>query len=127
MTKVLVVEDNPINMELVLEILNVMGFTAWGAKDGKEAIEMAGTESYDLIIMDIELPGMNGIKIKNIIKSQHGHENAPVIALTAYAMKGDKERFLGEGFDEYIPKPIDLTDFMQRMEKYKKVFGAGQT
>lgn len=120
MTKMLVVEDNPINMELMLEILNAMGFVVHGEKDGKDAIKAAEKEIYDLIIMDIELPGMNGIEVKNAIKTNAAYKNVPVIALTAYAMKGDRERFLGAGFDGYIPKPIDVSDFMKKMERYKK-------
>lgn len=120
MKKVLVVEDNTLNIELVLEILNAMGLTAHGAKDGKEAIRKAEKEIYDLIIMDIELPGMDGIEATKIIKSKPGYKNVPAIALTAYAMKGDRERFLSAGFDDYIPKPIDVSEFTKRLEKYKQ-------
>lgn len=120
MTKVLVVEDNPINMELMLEILNALGFIAHGEKDGKGAIKITEKEIYDLIIMDIELPGMNGIEVKDAIKKSAAYKNVPVIALTAYAMKGDRERFLSAGFDGYIPKPIDVPEFMKKMERYKK-------
>ncbi len=119
MKKVLVVEDHPLNMELVLEILEAMGFDARGAEDGKQAIGMVEKELYDLIIMDIELPGMNGVEVKDMIKTKPSYKNVPVIALTSYAMKGDRERFLGSGFDDYVPKPIDVPEFMKKMEKYK--------
>jgi CheY-like chemotaxis protein len=120
MTKVLVVEDDPLNMELVCEILGSMGFTVHEASSGKEAIEKAGKESYDLIVMDIMMPGMDGIEAARIIKSKPGYEKTPVIALTAYAMKGDRERFIEAGFDDYVPKPIDVPDFLERVEKYRK-------
>jgi CheY-like chemotaxis protein len=119
-TKVLVVEDNLINMELVLEILNALGFTAVRATSGAEAIKNLEKEIYDLILMDIELPGIDGIAITKVIKSKPQYKNVPVIALTAYAMKGDKERFLAAGFDDYVSKPLEVPDFMKRLEKYRK-------
>lgn len=121
MKKVLVVEDNPLNMELVLEILEEQGFEAHGATDGKEAVKMAEKETYDLIIMDIELPGMDGVEAARIIRSNPAYKNVPAIAMTAYAMKGDKERFIASGFNDYVPKPIDVNDFMKKMEGYKRI------
>lgn len=120
MAKVLVVEDDALNTELVLEILNEMGFTAHGAVDGEEAIKKSEKEFYDLIIMDIMLPGMDGIETTRVIKSMPDYKDVPIIALTALAMKGDKERLLNAGFDCYIPKPIDVHDFRKRMEKYTR-------
>jgi len=117
--KVLVVEDNVLNMELVLEILEALGFEAKGVEDGKEALGIIEKEQYDLIIMDIELPGMNGIEVKNYIKKKVSYEKVPVIALTAYAMKGDKERFIASGFDDYMAKPLDVAEFIKKMDKYK--------
>jgi len=118
MTKVLVVEDIPLNLELILEILKSRGFFVNGAVNGEDAIRMLEKEQYDLIIMDIELPIMDGITAAKVIKFNPAYEKIPIIALTAYAMKGDRERFLAEGFDDYIPKPIDVPDFMKKMEKY---------
>jgi len=120
MTKVLVVEDDPINMELVVEIVNRAGFNVDKAGDAKEAIEKAGKEVYDLIIMDIQLPGMDGVEAMKIIKSKTMNKNMPVIALTAFAMRGDRERFLEIGFDKYVSKPIDVPAFMKILERYKK-------
>lgn len=120
MTKVLVVEDDQLNMELVCEILRANGFTVHEATNGTEAIEKAEKELYDLIVMDIMLPGMDGIEATRIIKRKPGYEKTPVIALTAYAMKGDRDRLLKEGFDDYAPKPIDVPDFLEKVEKYRK-------
>jgi CheY-like chemotaxis protein len=117
MTKVLVVEDNPLNMELVIEILAARGFTVHEAINGEDAIKKAEAENYDLIIMDIELPGIDGVEVTKIIKAKN--KNTPVVALTSYAMKGDRARFLAAGFDEYLSKPLDITDFLNRLEKYK--------
>ncbi|MBU4075403.1 MAG: response regulator [Euryarchaeota archaeon] len=118
MTKVLVVEDNPLNMELVIEILQARGFTVDEALDGEEAIKKAETEDYDLILMDIELPGLDGVEVTKILKTKN--KTTPVVALTSYAMKGDRERFLAAGFNEYLSKPLDVSDFLKRLEKYKK-------
>lgn len=117
-TKVLVVEDNPLNMELVFEILTAEDFTVHKAVDGEEAILLAGNNSYDLVLMDIELPGMSGIEVTKIIKNKNN--NLPVIALTSYAMTGDREKFLAAGFEEYISKPIHVPDFIKLVEKYRK-------
>lgn len=117
--KILVVDSNPINMELTLEILNEMGFAAEGTEDGKKAINKAEKEPYDLILTEIKLSGVDGIELRKIIKSKVVNNHTPVIALTAQTIEGDKERFLGAGFDDYISKPIDLHEFMKRMERYK--------
>jgi len=119
MTNVLVVEDDPLNMELVCEILRSIGFTVFEATNGKEAIEKIEKEFYDLIVMDIMMPGMDGIETTRIIKSKAGYEKTPVIALTAYAMKGDRERLVEVGFDDYIPKPLDVPEFMKIIGKYR--------
>jgi two-component system cell cycle response regulator DivK len=119
MKKVLVVEDNSLNLELVLDILDAMGFEARGVEEGKEALGIIENEQYDLVLMDIELPGMNGIEVMENIKKKKSYEKVPVIALTAYAMKGDKERLIASGFDDYMAKPIDVGEFIKKLEKYK--------
>lgn len=119
MTKALVVEDDPLNMELVVEIVKAMGFKVSTAWNGKEAVEMAEKQVYDLIIMDIQLPDMDGIKTAEIIKSRQVHRDVPVIALTAFAMRGDREKFIGAGFSDYVPKPVDVAAFMTVLEKYR--------
>ena len=113
--KALIVEDNPINMELVLEILTSNGICADEAVNGEEAVAMVEKETYDLILMDIELPGMDGVDATKIIKSRH--KNLPILALTSYAMKGDRERFIAAGFDDYISKPIDVNCFIEKINK----------
>jgi CheY-like chemotaxis protein len=120
MTKVLVVEDIPLNMELVLDIFRAMNFIVHGASNGEEAVRMTEKEQYDLIIMDIEMPIMDGITATRIIKKNLAYSNIPIVVLTAYAMKGDREKFLSQGCDDYIAKPIDVPSFMKTMEKYRK-------
>jgi len=120
MTLVLVVEDIPLNMELIVDIFKALNFIVHGASNGEEAVRMTQEEHYDLIIMDIEMPIMDGITATKIIKKNLAYINIPIIVLTAYAMKGDKEKFLGQGCDDYITKPIDVPSFMKKMEKYRK-------
>jgi CheY-like chemotaxis protein len=115
MKKALIVEDNPINMELVMEILSAHGFSADMAVNGEEAIVKLEKEEYGLVLMDIELPGMDGVNATKIIKSKH--KNLPIIALTSYAMKGDRERFIAAGFDDYISKPIDINSIIDKINK----------
>jgi len=117
--KALIVEDNPINMELVLEILTSNGISADEAVSGEEAVAMVEKETYDLVLMDIELPGMDGVDTTKIIKSRH--KNIPILALTSYAMKGDRERFLAAGFDDYIAKPIDVNSFIEKINKLMNI------
>jgi len=120
MTLVLVVEDIPLNMELIVDIFKALNFIVHGASNGEEAVRMTQEEHYDLIIMDIEMPIMDGITATKIIKKNLAYINIPIIVLTAYAMKGDREKFLGQGCDDYITKPIDVPSFMKKMEKYRK-------
>lgn len=120
MAKALVVEDTPSNLQLALEILKEGGFTAHGAENGVEALSKIERDEYDFVLMDIKLPGMSGVEAAKAIKSNTAYKDVPIIALTACAMRGDRERILSEGFDDYISKPIDIFEFMKQMEKYKK-------
>lgn len=120
MVKVLVVEDNPLNMELILEILQSQGFVVDTVDDGEKAIKVTEKNSYDLILMDIALPGIDGVEATRIIKRKPGYKDVPVVALTAFAMAGDRERLLNEGFNDYISKPLDIQDFIKKMDKYRK-------
>ncbi len=120
MTSVLVVEDDPLNMSLVFEILEMQDFTPVGVVTGAEAIEKTKKEVFDLILMDIALPDMDGVEVTKTIKSRKSYKDVPIVALTSFAMKKDVERIMAKGFNEYIQKPIEVTDFMQRLEKYRK-------
>ncbi|MCE8428506.1 MAG: response regulator [Candidatus Methanoperedens sp.] len=118
MTKLLVVEDDFMDSRLICDILKAQGLTFHYAKDGIEAIDMARKMLYDLILMDIKLPRMDGIETTRIIKNMTNYKKVPVIALTAYALEGDKERFLAAGLDDYISKPFDISDMIKKLEKY---------
>ncbi len=116
MTKALVVEDNPFSRELVIDLLRMHGVIVQEAADGEEAVKKAQCSPYDLILMDINLPGMDGVEATHQIKERQ--KDVPVIAITAFAGKGDRERFLACGFDDYIPKPLEMPDFLEIIEKY---------
>ena len=120
MVKVLLVEDNPLNMELIIEILQSQGFNVDTAGDGEKAVIMAEKSTYDIILMDIALPGIDGVETSKKIKSKSQYKGVPFVALTAFAMAGDKERLLNAGFNEYVSKPLEVHEFVKKMEKYRK-------
>ena len=105
--RILVVEDDIMNKILVKEILGLHGYDTLEAGNGKEAVDMAVKEKPDLILMDINLPEMDGVTATKMIKAEESTNQIPIYALTASVMKGDAEKFMGEGFDGYLAKPID--------------------
>jgi len=105
--KILIVEDNPQNMRLIKMVLRDKGYTLLEATDGEEALDLAKRELPDLIIMDIQLPKLSGLEVTKKLRETSAFSHVPIIALTAYAMKGDKERFINAGCDAYLSKPID--------------------
>ena len=108
--KILIVEDHPQNMRLIGMILRAKGYTLLRAVDGEEALDMAIRERPSLIIMDIQLPKMSGIEVTGRLKQMPEFSHIPIIALTAYAMKGDKEKFIEAGCDAYLSKPINTRE-----------------
>jgi len=107
---ILVVEDNPQNMRLIEMILRARNYTLLKATDGEEALDIAIRERPDLIIMDIQLPKMSGLEVTRKLRQTPEFCQAPIIAITAYAMKGDEERFLKAGYDAYLSKPINTRE-----------------
>lgn len=119
-SRILVVEDNQVNLELFMDILNMGGYDCLHTTKGEEAIEIAKKERPNLVLLDIQLPGVDGLTVGKILKSNEETKDIKVIALTAYAMKGDREMFLEQGFDGYIPKPIKKKEFLEAIEGYLK-------
>jgi two-component system cell cycle response regulator DivK len=107
MKRALVIEDNVDNMKLITFILEKSGFTTISAENGKKGIELALKERPDFILLDIQLPDMDGIKVLKVIRESHALDQTPVIAITSYAMSGDRERFVANGCNGYIEKPIN--------------------
>jgi len=112
MAKILVVEDNPDNMVLTVMLLESVGHVVLMAVDAEAGLTMARAERPDLILMDIHLPGMDGLEATALLKRDDATRSVPVIALTALAMKGDEERIRAAGCDGYIAKPIGIQDFL---------------
>lgn len=117
-TKILIVEDNIANLELFTDLLTINGFECLTAMKGEDAIEIARIESPNIILLDIQMPGMDGMTVCKILKSDEKTRHLKIVALTAYAMKGDKEMFIKEGFDGYIPKPIKAKEFLDVIKEY---------
>ena len=105
--RILLVEDNPMNRRVSQFLLKAQGYIVDEARDGQEALDKVKTQLPDLILMDLQLPGLDGFAATKIIKENEATKQIPVVALTAYAMSGDAERALAAGCDGYITKPID--------------------
>jgi two-component system cell cycle response regulator DivK len=112
MAKVLIVEDNPANMKLATFLLELAGHTVLSATDAEAGLTLARGEQPRLILMDIQLPGMDGLEATALLKRDDATRAIPVIALTALAMKGDEERIRAAGCDGYIAKPLAYQDFL---------------
>ena len=105
---VLVVEDNALNLKLVRDVLGHAGYRVLEAGDAERAIELARAEAPDLILMDVQLPGIDGVEALHRLRADAVTASIPVVALTALAMKEDRARFLAAGFDGYLEKPVSV-------------------
>jgi two-component system cell cycle response regulator DivK len=112
MARVLIVEDNPTNMTLAVFLLQSAGYTVLSATDAEAGLTLARAEQPDLILMDIQLPGMDGLEATALLKKDEATRGIPVVALTALAMKGDEERIRAAGCDGYIAKPMRYQEFL---------------
>ena len=108
--KILIIEDNPQNMRVVMMALRPCGYTLVPATDGEEALEIALREKPELIIMDIQLPKISGLEVTRRLRQMPAFSHTPIIAVTAYAMKGDREKVIDAGCDMYLPKPINTRE-----------------
>ena len=115
---ILIVEDNEKNRILFRDILQTRRYRTLEAETGEEALAVLQKEKPDLILMDIQLPGKDGITITKEIKGKEETKDIPVFALTSYAMKGDRERMMEAGFDSYLSKPIKVTEFLKKIDDF---------
>lgn len=111
--KILVVEDNELNLKLFCDLLRAHGYAAEPVRDGREAVERARVFEPDLIIMDIQMPHISGLELIEQIKSDEALKVIPIMAVTAYAAKGDEERIRGAGAEGYVSKPISVLKFVE--------------
>ncbi len=114
---VLIVEDNELNMKLFHDLLEMNGYGTLCAKDGMEGWQAAQDNRPDLILMDIQLPGVSGLEVTKWIKADENLKSIPVIALTAFAMKGDEDKILQGGCNAYMGKPIRALEFLETVER----------
>jgi two-component system cell cycle response regulator DivK len=117
---ILIVEDNPKNLKLIRDVLQFHGYVTLEAGSAVDAIDLAYTQPPALILMDIQLPDMDGRQAIKILRSDARTRAIPVIAMTAFAMKGDRERLLADGFDDYMAKPIDIKKIPESVGQYIK-------
>jgi two-component system cell cycle response regulator DivK len=115
---ILIVDDNEKNMKLARDVLGFAGFRILEAVNAEEAIAVAQEHVPDVILMDIRLPGMDGTTALGRLKGEARTAAIPVVALTSFAMKGDRERFLAAGFDGYLEKPIRVKEFPDQVRRY---------
>jgi two-component system, cell cycle response regulator DivK len=119
MTKtIMIVEDNELNMKLFDDLLRAHGYDTLPMRNGHDALEALKTRRPDLIIMDIQLPEISGLEVTRIIKQDEGLKHIPVVAVTAFAMKGDEERIRQGGCEGYMSKPISVAAFVETVRSY---------
>ena len=116
--RILVVEDNERNMKLFCDLLQASGYHTLEATTGESAVELALEHGPDLVLMDIQLPDIDGVDALGRLRADERSATLPVLALTAQAMEGDRERFLAAGFDGYLSKPVDIAEFVTTVKRY---------
>ncbi len=115
---VLIVEDNELNMKLFHDLLEAHGYATLQTKDGMEALSLAREHQPDLILMDIQLPEVSGLEVTKWIKEDENLKSIPVVAVTAFAMKGDEEKIREGGCEAYIAKPISVGNFIETVKGF---------
>lgn len=115
---VLIVEDNELNMKLFHDLLDAHGYGVLQAVNGQEAMELARAHKPDLILMDIQLPEVSGLEVTKWLKADADLADIPIIAVTAFAMKGDEERIRAGGCEDYVAKPISVVSFVDKVKRY---------
>ena len=124
--KILIIEDNEQNLYLLTFILTNQGYEVIQARDGRDGIAKAKTEKPDLILLDIQLPEMDGYTVAGCLREEADIRNTPIVAVTSYAMVGDKAKSIAAGCTGYIEKPIDPETFAEQVSKFLKNGGRGE-
>jgi two-component system, cell cycle response regulator DivK len=126
MSKILIAEDNPVNRELLRELLEVRGHTVSEACDGEEALRIIEQTQPDLVLLDIGMPLLDGFGVIRKIRENPRFASMPVVAVTAYAMRGDREKILSSNFDGYLSKPVDARSLAQELDRFLRQQGEQQ-
>jgi len=116
MAIILIAEDNPTNLKLATVLLKNAGHTVLQATDGQAAVDMARSQRPDLVLMDVQMAGMDGLTATRILKQDANTRSIPIMALTAFAMRGDEQKMVAAGCDAYIAKPFRAEDFLARVQ-----------
>lgn len=116
--KILIVEDNELNLKLFNDLLEAHGYETLQTREGLKALDIAREHSPDLIVMDIQLPEVSGLEVTKWLKEDDELRNIPVLAVTAFAMKGDEEKIRDGGCEAYISKPISVTKFIETIDQF---------
>jgi two-component system, cell cycle response regulator DivK len=116
--QILVVEDNQKNMKLFRDVLLATGYRTLEATTGGQAVELAVEHAPDLVLMDIQLPDIDGVEVLGRLRADERTASTPVLALTAQAMRGDRERFLAAGFDGYLAKPVNIVELIGTVRRH---------
>ncbi|HEY7901689.1 MAG TPA: response regulator [Caulobacteraceae bacterium] len=124
---ILIIEDNELNMKLFADLLSEEGYRILQSGEGVEGYQIARRERPDLIVMDIQLPGISGLEVTRWLKEDAELAAIPVVAVTAYAMRGDEARILGGGCEAYLAKPISLVPFLETIGRLLKAPGRRST
>ncbi len=120
MSKILIVEDNEMNMRLFSDLLKSKGYEVFQCLDGKKALDMVIKERPDLVLMDIQMPEISGLEVTDLIRKTPEVKDTKIVAVTAFAMKGDEQKILDGGCNGYIAKPIGVADFLSSVENFLK-------
>jgi two-component system cell cycle response regulator DivK len=120
MTVILIVEDNPRNLKLARDLLDHAGYRTLEATSAEDGLALARAHRPDLVLMDVQLPGMDGIQALERLRAEPATNGIPVVAVTAFAMKDDRARFLAAGFDGYLAKPISVREFPRQVAEMLK-------
>ncbi len=115
---VLIVEDNELNMKLFRDLLEAHGFATLQTREGKEALQLAREHHPDLILMDIQLPEVSGLDVTRWMKDDDEIKSIPIVAVTAFAMKGDREKIRDGGCEAYVAKPISVTELIHTVKRF---------
>ncbi len=120
MAKILIVEDNEMNMRLFSDLLKSKGYDILQCMDGKKALDIVKAERPDLVLMDIQMPEISGLEVTALIRKTPEVKDTKIVAVTAFAMKGDEQKIIDGGCNGYIAKPIAVVDFLATVDRYLK-------